>query len=306
MEGPSRVFISHTSELREYPAGRSFVSAAEQAVLRAGWTVMDMAYFTAREDKPADYCRQKVQQADMYVGIVGFMYGSPVPDDPGRSYTELEFDVATELGLPRLLFLLDEAAILPLPRSFLSDAQYATQQGAFRERITGAGTTIQRVGSPDEVGLLLYQALTERREQVTGSTALGRSLYLEQVRQIAPENLQDRESELAELTAFCTQPGLGPYAWWRAPAWAGKSALMSWFVLHPPPGVHVVSFFVTARYKGQDNRAAFTDALLGQLAALRGQPVPGYLTEATREPYLLAFSPMSPGNSIVWSWWLMG
>jgi hypothetical protein len=41
-----------------------------------------------------------------------------------------------------------------------------------------------------------------------------------------------REEELAELAAFCQEAG--GYRWWRAPAWAGKSALMSWFVLHPP------------------------------------------------------------------------
>src|SRR5262249_32773247 len=73
----------------------------------------------------------------------------------------------------------------------------------------------------------------------TGLTA--RSAYLEQVRQIAPLQLRDRDGELAELAAFSTEPDRGPYVWWRAPAWAGKSALMSWFVLHPPPAAQVVT-----------------------------------------------------------------
>lgn len=253
------MFISHTSELREYPPTRSFVAAAEQAVMRAGCTVGDMAYFTVREDKPAEYCRDQVRLADVYVGLVGFLYGTPVRDDPGRSYTELEFDTATDLGLPRLVFLLDEDAVLPLPRSFLSDSRYAEQQSEFRRRIADSGITIKRVESPEKLELLLFQALTELRGQAEGSGPLVRSAYLEQVRQIAPAELQGRDGELAELAAYCTEPGRGPYTWWRAPAWAGKSALMSWFVLHPPPGVPVVSFFVTARYRGQDNRGAFPD-----------------------------------------------
>lgn len=94
-----------------------------------------------------------------------------------------------------------------------------------------------------------------------------RSGYTEQVRDIAPaKGLIGRDTELAELTAFCA--GDESYVWWQATPWAGKSALMSTFVLHPPDGVDVVSFFVTGRLASQSDSEAFTDALLDQLQAL--------------------------------------
>ncbi|MFJ3723363.1 hypothetical protein ACIPYQ_12430 [Streptomyces sp. NPDC090045] len=113
-----------------------------------------------------------------------------------------------------------------------------------------------------------------------------RSAYLEQVRSIAPAELRGRSTELAALTAFCTSPDGPSYVWWRSEAWAGKSALLSWFVLDPPPGVRVISFFITARFAGQSDWLAFTDVVMEQIADLLHQPMPAYLPYATRAAHL--------------------
>jgi tetratricopeptide (TPR) repeat protein len=112
--------------------------------------------------------------------------------------------------------------------------------------------------------------------------------YREQVRRIAPRELVERDAELGELKEFCTaaEPA-SSYMWWRADAWAGKSALMSWFVLNPPPGIRIVSFFITSRLASQNDRTAFIENVLEQLATLLGAAIPEYLTDATREAHLL-------------------
>ncbi|WP_030543227.1 trypsin-like peptidase domain-containing protein [Streptomyces albus] len=100
-------------------------------------------------------------------------------------------------------------------------------------------------------------------------SALAESVYRAQLRDIAPERLEGREEELAELVAFCG--GGEPYRWLQAPPWAGKTALAAWFALHPPRGVVPVWFFITARFAGQSDSGAFTEALVHQLAAIAGR-----------------------------------
>lgn len=77
----------------------------------------------------------------------------------------MEFAAAGEQGLPRLVFLLDQDAVLPLPRGLLSDPVYEERQCAFRERAAGAGVMARWVRSPDQVELMLFQSLKELRQR---------------------------------------------------------------------------------------------------------------------------------------------
>ena len=158
-----RVFVSHTSELRNFPAGgKSYIAEAERAISAAGHVVVDMADFPAADESAAELCAGRVRGCDVYVGVLGTRYGSPVADRPEVSYTELEFDAATAAGLPRLVFVLDtSAADVGIPVAQLIDHAFGARQEAFRRRVQAGGLVTQSFASADELGRLVERSLRE-------------------------------------------------------------------------------------------------------------------------------------------------
>jgi tetratricopeptide (TPR) repeat protein len=256
------VFLSHTGELRAFPAARSFVAAAEAAVNRAGDAVGDMAYFTARDGKPAEYCQERVRGCDVYVGLIGLRYGTPVRDRPQLSYTELEFDTAAEAGKPRLVFVLDEDAVVPIPPGRLLDADPGLQarQRAFRAKVLDSGVLVGMFASPEQLEVLLLQALQETRPpaQQIAAEVPGAGLA-------AAPDLVGRDAEVAALTAAWLAVPPRPVAVLGAPG-IGKSSICL-AALHDE---RVAGRFGGRRWFVRCDGATSAGALLSGLAAELG------------------------------------
>jgi Domain of unknown function (DUF4062) len=67
-----------------------------------------MEFFGARPERPIETCLSEVRQSNAIVVIVGHRYGTLVP---GReiSYSEAEYDEAYRLGIPCLVYMLDDS-----------------------------------------------------------------------------------------------------------------------------------------------------------------------------------------------------
>jgi tetratricopeptide (TPR) repeat protein len=217
------VFVSHTSELRDFPAGgKSYVAAVERAISAAGHVIVDMADFPAASQPPAHVCEERVRGCDVYVGVLGTRYGTPVRGRPEVSYTELEFDSATGAGLDRLVFLLDtNAGDVGIPPSGLIDLQFGARQDAFRRRVQDSELTTQPFASPAELGRLVERSLRELadtrarissgivREQVpAGPQPVRASKFVNPPPVVVPAWFQDRQVETGLLARYVTDPGI--------------------------------------------------------------------------------------------------
>jgi tetratricopeptide (TPR) repeat protein len=225
-----RVFISHTSELREYPdKGSSYIDAVERAISSEGHVIVDMRDFAAVDQTPADVCVERVNGCDVYIAVLGTRYGSPVRDQPDVSYTELEFNTATasEKPIPRLVFVIDtDADSLGIPPSALIDNQFGLRQEAFRQRVKGAGLVTGRFWSPDHLHGLVAQSLRTLADTLADETSRRISAGIEREQQpaepppvrdtkfvnrppmTAPSSFQDRHVETGLVARFLDDPAL--------------------------------------------------------------------------------------------------
>lgn len=164
-----RVFVSHTSELAKWPADRSCIAAVLDAVRQADLVARDMRDFAAATQSPAMSDIEELKRCGIYVGVLGFQFGTPMRENPEISYTQQEFQYAREKGYSLLLFLLQNDA--EIPASFVRDLEHGQKQEAFRCEVQnsgGTGLTCQFFRTAEELHRLVYQALLQelRRRRI--------------------------------------------------------------------------------------------------------------------------------------------
>ena len=263
---PWRVFLSHTSELRDFPKATSYVAAAERAISAAGHVIVNMADFPAADQVPGQVCAERVRGCDVYVGVLGTRYGSPVRDSPEVSYTELEFNTATEAGLDRLVFLLDtDAADVGIPLSALIDSEYGARQQAFRRGVQDIGLVTGSFSSPPELGQLVERSLRNLAEArarssvaVTWheeSTAVSADRRLEEAilhfdLEALTRDFVGRSSVFARIDAFAATHRCG-YVEVVGEAGLGKTALAAQIAKRQAAIVFIASVSSGTREPGQ-------------------------------------------------------
>lgn len=98
-----RVFLSSTfTDLSDYR------TTVQGAIRQLGAVDVSMEHFGARDERPANECTRLVREAsDLFVGIYAHRYGF-IPDGADISISEMEYRAASEVSLPRFIYLVDE------------------------------------------------------------------------------------------------------------------------------------------------------------------------------------------------------
>lgn len=161
------VFVSSTyRDLAEY---REIIRLALET---SGYHFHGMEHFPAQDRPPLDACLGALDDSDVYVGIVGGLYGS---SPPGRqlSYTELEYRRARELGIYRIMLVIDDEASVRAAH-IEQDPHRIERLKRFRALVEGRHT-VQSFRDGNEAAWKILAALRTYEIQTTGGADVGSS-----------------------------------------------------------------------------------------------------------------------------------
>lgn len=116
-----------------------------------------MEFWTSSDQKPKQESLDRLSKSDIYIGIIGFYYCARVDDETGKSVTQLEYEHAVKLGIPRLIFLKSEQSDVK-PSYVEQDPPKLEKLKAFKKQIK-SDRFVNEFTKPDELATLVIIAL---------------------------------------------------------------------------------------------------------------------------------------------------
>ena len=113
--------------------------------------LLGMEKFGAGTSAPLETCLVEIDKCDIYVGVIGYMYGS-VEEKTLKSFTQLEYEKALELKREILIYLMHEEA-LTFPK-FVDTGDSALRLQTFKKDLLKH--TVYYFKEPDELSRRIY------------------------------------------------------------------------------------------------------------------------------------------------------
>ncbi|HEU0014230.1 MAG TPA: DUF4062 domain-containing protein [Longimicrobium sp.] len=128
-----------------------------QALMELDCIPAGMEIFPAADEEQWEFIKHVIDDCDYYVLIIGGRYGSLTAE--GVSYTEKEYDYASQKGLRVLAFLHERPEEIPVGKSEL-DPELRAKLDSFRTRVS-TGRLVRFWRSPEELPGLVALSLSK-------------------------------------------------------------------------------------------------------------------------------------------------
>ncbi|MEJ6395802.1 DUF4062 domain-containing protein [Gymnodinialimonas sp. 2305UL16-5] len=195
-----QVFVSSTFlDLKEER------QAVSQNILELNHIPVGMEFFGAADQEQMEFIKDEIRNSDYYVLIIGGKYGSVDPKT-GKSYTQLEYEFASEIGIPVLVFLRKNRHDLPVEQRD-TDGEKISKLDAFILAASGAKRIRDEWETLPELvnksGNALNKEIGRTASKAVGWIRADKAISLE-----AREKIHELESELDELRRHDLDPVL--------------------------------------------------------------------------------------------------
>lgn len=152
---PTVVMIGST--IRDLPDHRERV---QDACLRQGMFPKMMEYLPANDDDAITNSLALVDEAEIYVGIFAYRYGY-VPKGRTESITQLEYEYAVKLGIPRKIFVMHEDH--PVKPGDVETGDGAEKLRQFKDKLK-ADNFVNEFKSAEELGKHVVNSLAAEKK----------------------------------------------------------------------------------------------------------------------------------------------